>query len=306
MADKKAERLINLTLALLATKRYLKKSEIFRTVEGYSGSAESMDRMFERDKNELRAIGIEISVGDLDPLFDDEPGYKIFKDSYSFQLNDLEPQDVALLSVAAKLWNDSVFGVDAQSSLLKLESLNLMSDLGEDLVFSYRYENPSTNLSLIEEAILENRTISFRYRENEVERIIEPYKIYLWRGYWYLLGRDLEKSEFRNFKISRISGKVQLKKNKFQRDAEITLNHYLPKSENYKVTFEAPEGRAAVLKNLGKKISSDQNSESFEIIFTDKESALKEFLRHGSQARILEPEELRKEISKSLAEVIGV
>ena len=71
MADNKTERLINLTLALLATKRYLKKSEIFRTVQGYDGTADSMDRMFERDKDDLRALGIEIQVGDLDPFFED-------------------------------------------------------------------------------------------------------------------------------------------------------------------------------------------------------------------------------------------
>ena len=135
MADKKAERLINLTLALLATKRYLKKSEIFATVDGYSGNAESMDRMFERDKNELRSLGIDISVGDLDPLFDDEPGYRIFKDSYAFQFKDLEPADVALLSVAAKLWNDSILGIDAQAGLLKLESMGVVRDEEENFAF---------------------------------------------------------------------------------------------------------------------------------------------------------------------------
>jgi proteasome accessory factor B len=72
VSDQKTERLINLTLALLASKRYLSKSEIFNTVAGYSGSAESMERMFERDKDELRNLGIQIEVKALDPLFDDE------------------------------------------------------------------------------------------------------------------------------------------------------------------------------------------------------------------------------------------
>ena len=55
--SRKIERLINLTIALLATKRYLTKSEIFRTVEGYEGSAETKERMFERDKDDLRSLG---------------------------------------------------------------------------------------------------------------------------------------------------------------------------------------------------------------------------------------------------------
>ena len=75
MSSQKTERLINLTLALLATKRYLTKSEIFKNVTGYSGSAETMERMFERDKDELRSMGIEIDVKGLDPLFEDDQGY---------------------------------------------------------------------------------------------------------------------------------------------------------------------------------------------------------------------------------------
>jgi len=74
MSAQKTERLINLTLALLATKRYLTKSEIFSTVAGYTGSPETMERMFERDKDELRELGIEIEVGGLDPLFEDDQG----------------------------------------------------------------------------------------------------------------------------------------------------------------------------------------------------------------------------------------
>ena len=54
MADPKAERLINLVMALLATRRYLSKSEIFESIPGYSGLAETMERMFERDKDDLR------------------------------------------------------------------------------------------------------------------------------------------------------------------------------------------------------------------------------------------------------------
>jgi proteasome accessory factor B len=66
--SRKIERLINLTIALLATKRFLTKSEIFRTVEGYEGSPETKERMFERDKDDLRSLGISIEVGSFDAL----------------------------------------------------------------------------------------------------------------------------------------------------------------------------------------------------------------------------------------------
>jgi proteasome accessory factor B len=66
MSSQKTERLINLTLALLATKRHLTKSEIFKAVAGYGGSPETMERMFERDKDELRNLGIQIEVKGID------------------------------------------------------------------------------------------------------------------------------------------------------------------------------------------------------------------------------------------------
>jgi len=57
--SRKNERLVNLTIALLATKRYLTKNEIFRNIEGYEGNAEAKERMFERDKDDLRKLGIQ-------------------------------------------------------------------------------------------------------------------------------------------------------------------------------------------------------------------------------------------------------
>ena len=62
MASEKSERLVNLVIALLATKKYLTKNQIFSAVPGYEGTPDSKDRMFERDKEDLRAIGINIEM----------------------------------------------------------------------------------------------------------------------------------------------------------------------------------------------------------------------------------------------------
>jgi len=306
MADKKAERLINLTLALLSTKRYLKKSEIFANVEGYSGTAEAMDRMFERDKNELRSLGIDISVGDLDPLFDDEPGYRIFKDSYAFQLRDLEPADVALLSIAAKTWNDSTLGQDAQAGLLKLESLGVISESSENFAFSYRYEDPTSNLVLIENAIFDQTVIEFLYRDGSTKRHIEPYKIYLWRGFWYLFGKDIDKNEPRSFRISRISGEVVQTKKKFKFPDTIDLRDFLPKPFQYEVRLEIPEGKGAILRNLGRIESSSESGDICEIIFSDPEVALQEILRNGKDVCVLEPDSLRNALRIHLENLSNV
>jgi len=107
--SRKIERLINLTIALLATNRYLTKTEIFRTVEGYEGNPETKERMFERDKDDLRSLGITIDVGSFDPLFADEPGYRIKAESYQLDLGEITPTEISLLSLAADAWQDAAF-----------------------------------------------------------------------------------------------------------------------------------------------------------------------------------------------------
>ena len=306
MADKKAERLINLTLALLATKRYLKKSEIFATVDGYSGNADAMDRMFERDKNELRSLGIEISVGDLDPLFDDEPGYRINKDSYGLQLKNLSPADVAILSVAANIWNDSILGIDAQSSLIKLESVGLFDAIEDNLAFSYKYENPTPNLIVIEEAISQEQVISFKYRDGSAKRRVEPYRIYLWRGFWCLFGKDTEKNQNRSFKISRIPGEITLEKSKFKQPDNLDVNEFLPSFESFKVLISIPEAKCAILRNLASNVEHHDGYDICEILFPDSDSAITQLLRHGAEAKVLEPSALRETLRSKLESIAYV
>ena len=115
--SRKIERLINLTIALLATKRYLTKSEIFRSVEGYEGSPETKERMFERDKDDLRSLGIVIDVGTFDPLFSDEAGYRIKSETYELDLGEITPTEVSLLSLAADAWQDAALEDSAQSAI---------------------------------------------------------------------------------------------------------------------------------------------------------------------------------------------
>ena len=78
MTTRKTERILNLTICLLVADRYLTKDRIREAVEGYHDLSDSaFERTFERDKDELRALGVPIEVGSFDVLFDDEPGYLI-------------------------------------------------------------------------------------------------------------------------------------------------------------------------------------------------------------------------------------
>ena len=230
MSDQKTERLINLTMALLATRRFLSKSEIFANVAGYSGSIETKERMFERDKDDLRTLGIVIHVGTHDPLFDDEPGYRILENNYEFELGELTPQEIAYLSLAAKVWRNQLFSAGGSHVLVKIDALGgtaLREDYGQATL---SLENETPLFPSLWEAITQFKEISFSYRSRSAtERKVSPYGLTLWHGSWYLVGMDLDKTEIRVFKVSRISSDITFtsKSNAFSIPKDFSIKDHL-------------------------------------------------------------------------------
>ena len=70
---------MNLVLCLLASRRYTSREQVRRAVPGYAEceSDEAFERMFERDKDTLRDMGVPLETGTNDVLFDDEIGYRL-------------------------------------------------------------------------------------------------------------------------------------------------------------------------------------------------------------------------------------
>ncbi len=188
--SRKSERLVNLTIALLATKRWLTKAEIFANVAGYSGDSEAKDRMFERDKDDLRSLGITIELGTFDPLFEDEAGYRIKPEKYALQLQDLDATQLALLSQAALYWQEAALGDSAQSGLRKLKGLGIESDLDTFIDVSTALKSTPEQVPDLIEAVSSRTAICFEYLDENMEskvRNLQPYRLSNARGYWYLI-----------------------------------------------------------------------------------------------------------------------
>jgi len=299
VSDRKTERLINLTLALLATKRYLKKSEILANVFGYEGTQEAKERMFERDKDDLRSLGIEIEVGDLDPFFEDEPGYKIPQKSYELNVPNLTGRELALISIAANVWNDSVLAPNAQSGIRKLQSLGIPASLDFEFRMKYRFENPTLLLEQLARAIEQKSRISFEYDSNSLKkRHLEPYRIVFWNGYWYLIGMDLDRTAVRLFKLSRFLGEITLskKKNEFEVPRDFKVADHLPQADPEIVKsakIRIRKDAAILLRNRGKLLVDETDFSSYQITFENEDSFLRELIWHGVNVQIVEPLELR-------------
>lgn len=309
-ANRKPERLINLTLALLATRRYLTKAEIFASVAGYEGKPETQERMFERDKDDLRSMGIEIEVGNLDPFFEDEPGYKITSDSYALKLSDLDSAEIALLSLAAGLWQQSIISDDAQNALRKLKSLGIPADYSAAGALEVKFEQPQEFFDSILSAIEHRKVIVFTYSSSSVkERTVSPYTLTLWNGFWYLIGLDHSSSEIRTFKASRFVGGVKEigKANSFQIPRDFRLQHSLFRSEAQEKKIARlliRKGHAHTLRASGALVGDVGEFDRFEIPFESATTISRQILWHADQVIVEEPAELKAKVLKILGEVV--
>ncbi len=304
--SRKSERLVNLTIALLATKRYLTKSEIFRTVEGYEGAPEAMERMFERDKDDLRSLGIAIELGTFDPIFEDEAGYRITPSSYQLNLGELDGTDIALLSLAATAWSGAALERESTSALIKLASMGIDSDSEALSLLTPLVSGTDQNFALITQAIVRRSEIEFEYLGADLSRQVRkiaPYSMRGQSGSWYLVGLDREKGSLRTFRLDRILSEATVSKkvNSFE----------IPDSIPYQNTDEAREvaiirvrkHRGHQLRSLATMIESGEEWDEIQLSILDESWLVRKILWHRDDAIVLEPRALRERVISSLKEL---
>ena len=283
-------------MALLASKRYLSKAEIYQSIPGYEGSAETKERMFERDKNDLRLLGLEIEVGSDDPLFDDELGYRINPKNYGLDIDRFDEEDLLLLSVAANQWQSSFLSSNARSALLKLESLLGVIDRDSLPVFLQK-ESPESLLGDIWQAVDQKLVIEFDYRSTtSSRRRVAPYGLYLSHGFWYLVAEDSEKKELRRFKVARIDSKNFVLGEKFQPRTDFNLTDFLSSKDlsalEKNVSIRVRKGRAQEIRALADMQEFDDDWDLAGISEISRTELFELLARTGPSARLNSHEDL--------------
>jgi len=308
--SRKIERLINLTIALLATKRFLTKSEIFNSVEGYEGSPETKERMFERDKDDLRSLGIEIEVGSFDPLFNDEAGYRIKQDRYQFELGDISSKEVSLLSLAAEAWQEASFGDVAQKALLKLRSIGIPSDEISIPGTVQKLNDGGQDLSLITKAIAQQQLLDFAYLDSAMnvnDRQIVPIALSTRNGFWYLSGVDQDVQEIRTFRIDRIQGVIVASAGPVDFETPIGFDPKAAFSESIIKDFaliDVRVGKAASLRALAHSTRSLGEWDELRVPILSIDSLCSLVMWHGLDAFVQEPVELRELVVAKLQALV--
>lgn len=309
--SRKSERLVNLTIALLATKRYLTKAEIFKTVAGYEGEAEARDRMFERDKEDLRSLGIELELGSHDPLFEDEAGYRIKPDRYSIQLNDLSSVDMLLLSKAADVWRDAALSEASHSGLRKLKALGLDADTDEIPDLTARFSDIPMQLLDIVEALSSRREISFEYTSSELVsklRKVWPYHLSYSHKRWYLLAFDVDQQDIRRFRLDRFLSAVTFTSTSgfFPADRDGVkgvLDNISDEAERAEISLRV--GKGAKLRRDSTFISTDGEWDLLSISYFDIDELLFNIIWYGEDCRVLAPESVRTRLIESIQKLVA-
>jgi len=198
MSKRRTERLLSIVVLLLSARRFLTSDEIRQAVIGYPEQDEAFKRMFERDKDELRELGVPLETRPAS-LMDEEPGYRIARQDYELPEIRLTAEEAAVLGIAARVWRSAELSGAAVGAMLKLTAGGLTADASDEglarpVGIEPRLTTQEPAFGPLWEAVRDRRPVSFAYRgagrTNATRRELEPWGVVNRRGRWYVAGHD--------------------------------------------------------------------------------------------------------------------
>lgn len=206
----RTERLLNLVFCLMSAGHAVSRAQIRDVVAGYqdSPSDEAFERMFERDKDELRSMGIPVET--VVAPSGEVIGYRISRSDYQMVDLSLTVDELHAISLAAHAWERAAFGPSATVALRKLEALDPDAVLPEAPGSYAIVETAEPVLLPLVSLIRQGSAIGFDYRKSgqtdSERRIVSPAAVVSRHGHWYLIGVDHDRDDVRVFRVSRMVG----------------------------------------------------------------------------------------------------
>lgn len=232
MSARKSERIMNLTICLLMARRFVTREQVRHAVEGYAGLSDAaFERTFERDKDELRAMGVPVETGSNSVLFPDEVGYRIRRTDFELPPIEFDAAETAVLGLASGVWDQARLAGATVKALAKLRAGGVDPDAARVAGFAPSMGAREPAFDQLWTAILTRTPVAFRYRG--VDRVVEPWLLTYRTGAWYLVGLDRVRGEGRSFKASRIEDTPRLagKPHTVERPGQEVLDRHLASLE---------------------------------------------------------------------------
>ncbi|BDB42252.1 MULTISPECIES: helix-turn-helix transcriptional regulator [Mycobacterium] len=331
MATSKIERLVNLVIALLSTRGYITADKIRTSVAGYSESptTEAFSRMFERDKNELRDLGIPLEVGRVSKL-DPTEGYRINREAYALPPVELTAEEAAAVAVATQLWESPELITATQGALLKLRAAGVDVDPFESAPVAIAsppgvpgLRGSEDVLGILLAAIESRQAVQFPHRPSRAEpyvtRTVEPWGVITEKGRWYLVGHDRDRNATRTFRISRIGagvkpvgepGAVRVPDGL---DLSAIVAAAVAEAEapsGAQATVWVADGRATALRRAGRSLGprrlAGRDGEVIEIDIGSSDRLARDVTGYGADAIVVAPPSLREDVLDRLRAAAGI
>ena len=315
MSGHKTERLLNLVICLLSTRQFLAKEQIRTAVPQYAEcpSDEAFDRMFERDKEELRDMGVPLETGGNDAWFDDEIGYRVDRAAYALPDISFSPDELAVLGLASRVWQQASLAAPASRAVLKLKAAGVEPDFGSLVGIEPRVRTSEPAFEPVYAAVRDRRPIRFPYRTpgqpTVRERHVEPWGIVSRHGRWYVVGHDRDRGATRVFRLSRVAGPVR----SGGRVGEVTVPEGIDLRAQVATLVPArasAEARLCLRPGSGFRLrrratasrpsGADQGWDEVTVPFNDLEVLAEEVAGYGADVRVLAPAELREAVVRRL------
>lgn len=315
MTAHKSERLMNLTICLLVARHYISKERIREAVEAYHGlSDEAFDRMFDRDKEELRVLGVPIEVGALTKVFDDEVGYRIRRHVFELPEVSLEADEAAVVGLAARVWQHASLASATTQGLRKLRAGGVGVDESALAIVEPQLATDEPSFDAVFEAVTRRRPLSFDYQrpaQNASEtRRLEPWGIVSWHGHWYVVGHDQDRDATRMFRLSRICGQPAFtdEPDSYQPPADLDLRalaaSLAPPHPHSSSTIRIRTGAGDALRRRAARATRlDDQWTELELAFGSSQTLADELLSYGSDVVVVAPPDVRDRVVRRLTAI---
>ena len=323
MTARKSERLLNLVILLLVARNYTTKEQIRELMEPYrEGTDEAFDRMFERDKDDLRALGIPLETGYVDKFFEDEVGYRIKRDAFELPAIDFAPDEVAVLGLAARVWRHAGLASATSDALVKLKAAGLSFDRDQldHVQPTLAAEEPA--FEAVFQATVHRTPVEFSYsrvgQTGSSVRHVQPWGVVTAQGRWYVAGQDTDRGEPRMFRLSRITSEVvttgppgsfTVPEGTDLRELSRTL---LPRRPDRQAVVLARTGAANGLRRRAAIVQSDVSGpdamtgwDRLEVPYVSHDELAEELLGYADAVVAESPDELRSAVRDRLARVVS-
>jgi proteasome accessory factor B len=320
MTSAKTERLLNLVICLLSTRRPLTKAQIRQAVPQYAenASTEAFDRMFERDKDELRELGIPLETTREDALFDDEVGYRVDRDAYALPDVHLAPDELAVLGLASRVWQQASLAGPAARALTKLSALGVPPDERSLIGLEPRVRTAEPAFDALWSAVRDRVPVEFTYRTQSsgevATRTVEPWAVTSWHGRWYLTGFDRDRQAPRVFRLTRVESGVR--RIGEAGEYEVPTDHD-PRLMVGDQSVERPGRTARLLVRVGAGQTLRRRAltvspppeaggrDELVVEFDDTDVLATELVTYGASALVVEPDDLREAVVRRLQGVLA-